>query len=378
MKKIAFIDIHPQSPILGAVPPSQAPGLDEEDRTVIYLFNESGEGYDYEKSLDYSLQTELSNVDEFYVSIPANFFNFRILNLPFSDKEKIRNVLPIELDNLVLGRSEEIVFDIIVPGDGDTSTDVLVVYMEKSAMNQILGELAHRNIDPRVVTSIDLQTVGYDMEGFSQNLSEQLLIPPPWNESERIMYALHEILKPTINFRTGQFTYRKDVEKRAKALKFTVALGFLLVFVIHANILFQTVMAKKESADIAKEMRVAYSSIFPGEKKTIDELYQLKSHIREIGEKNDALTGVSTLQFLLDLSRRMESQIVYNDIQIEKGLVKLKGEARSTDDLTKIRTKLSEFLSDVSVSDVKTTAQGKILFTVVAKGTASGFLSARE
>jgi type II secretory pathway component PulL len=369
MKKIAFIDIHSQSPILGAQSSSHVPGQNEEDRTVIYLFHESSEGYDYEKSLDYTSQTELSEVDEFYVSIPANFFNFRILNLPFSDREKIRKVLPIELDNLVLGGSEEIVFDIIVLGGDDASADVLVVYTEKSALNKILGELAHRNIDPRVVTSIDLQTVGYGLGEFPQNIAEQLLIPPLWHESDRITYAQQEILKPSINLRTGQFAYRKDVEKTAKALKITVALGFLLAFVIHANILFQTVMTKKENADIAKEMRVAYSSIFPGEKKIIDELYQLKSHIREIGEKNDALTGVSALQFLAELSKRMESQVVYNDIQIEKGLVKLKGEARSTDDLTKIRAKLSEFLSDVSVSDVKPTAQGKILFTVVAKGT---------
>lgn len=369
MKKIAFIDIHPQSPILGAQPLSQVPDQNENDRTIIYLFHETGEGYSYEKSLDYSSQEELSDVDEFYVSIPANFFNFRIVNLPFSDREKIRKVLPIELDNLVLGGSEEIVFDIIVPGGDDVSADVLVVYIEKSAMNHILGELAHRKIDPRVVTSIDLQTVGYGVEGFPQNIAERLLIPPLWNESERITNAQQEIVNPTINLRTGQFAYRKDVEKKAKALKITVALGFLLAFVIHANVLFQTGMTKKESADIAKEMRAAYSNIFPGEKKTIDELYQLKSHMREIGEKHDALTGVSTLQFLLDLSRRMESHIVYNDIQIEKGLVKLKGEARSTDDLTKIKTKLSEFLSDVSVSDVKPTAQGKILFTVVAKGT---------
>jgi len=369
MKKIAFIDIHSQSPLLGAQSSSQIPDQNGEDRTVIYLFHESGEGYGYEKSLDYSSEAELSGVDEFYVSIPANFFNFRILNLPFSDSEKIRKVLPLELDNLVLGGSEEVVFDIIVPGNDDDSADVLVVYTEKSAMKQILGELAQRNIDPRVVTSIDLQTVEYGMGGFPQNLAEQLLIAPPWNESERIPYAQQEILKPTINLRTGQFAYRKDVEKKAKALKITVALGFLLAFIIHANILFQTVMTKKESADIAKEMRVAYSSIFPGEKKTIDELYQLKAHIKEIGEKHDALTGVSILHFLLDLSKRTESHIVYDDVQIEKGLVKLKGEARSADDLTKIRTKLSEFLSDVTVSDVKPTAQGKILFTVVAKGT---------
>jgi len=369
MKKVAFIDIHSSSPLLGVQPSSYIPGANEEDRTAIYLFHESGEGYDCENSLDYTSQAEVSGVDEFYVSIPASFLNFRILNFPFSDREKIRKVLPIELDNLVLGGSGEIVFDIIVRSGDDASADVLVVYTDKSAMNKILEALAHRNIDPRVVTSIDLQTVGSGTGGFPQNLAEQLLIPPLWNESDRIAYAQQEILKPGINLRTGQFAYRKDVEKIAKALKLTVALGFVLAFVIHANILFQTVTTKKESADIAKEMRVAYSSIFPGEKKVIDDLYQLKSHIKEIGEKNDALTGVGALQVLAELSKRMESQIVYNDIQIEKGLVKLKGEARSADDLTKMRTKLSEFLSGVSVSDVKPTAQGKILFTVVAKGT---------
>jgi len=369
MRKIAFIDIHPQSPILGAQPSSQVPDESREDRTVVYLFHETGEGYRYEKSLDFSSPTEFSDVDEFYASVPASFFNYRIVNVPFSEREKIKKILPLELDNLVLGGFEEIVFDIIVSAADDASADVLVVYAEKSAMSRILKELALKNSDPRVVTSTDLRMIGYGIEGLPQNIAEQLLTTPPWNESERIAYAQQEILKPSINLRAGQFAYRKDIEKKAKALKITVAIGFLLALVIHANILFQAVMSKKESADIAKEMRVAYSGIFPGEKKTIDELYQLKSHIKEIGEKNDALTGVSALQFLLDLSKRMESPVVYNDIQIEKGLVKLKGEARSTDDLTKIKTKLSEFLTDVSVSDVKPTAQGKILFTVVAKGT---------
>ena len=59
--------------------------------------------------------------------------------------------------------------------------------------------------------------------------------------------------------------------------------------------------------------------------------------------------------------------VVYTEIQIEKGLIKLKGESRSMDEVSKVKTKLSEFLSDVSVSDIKPAAQGKILFTVVAK-----------
>ena len=115
-------------------------------------------------------------------------------------------------------------------------------------------------------------------------------------------------------------------------------------------------------------MRGSYSSLFPSDKKTIDVLNQLKSHIREIEEKNDTLTGITTLQFLMDLSKRRESYTVYTDIQIEKGLIKMKAETSSMDDLSKIEMKLSEFLPDVSISDVKTSAHGKILFTVIAKG----------
>jgi hypothetical protein len=377
MKTIGFIDIHPQSPMCRSDASSPPADMYGEDKSVIYFFKDVNGGYNYEKTLDYNSPDELADIDEFYISIPAALLDFRIVNFPFSDREKIKKVLPIELDNLVLGGSDEIVFDTIIPDGDDASVDVLVAYTRKNILNQILTEFAGRNIDPRFITSIDLRAVVTDIkadngEGFQTSIAERLLIPQQWNESDRITQAKQEIEKPTINLRTGQFVYTKDAEKMGRALKITVLLGFLLALVIHTNILFQTIMTKKEASAIAKEMRISYSSLFPGEKKTIDELYQLKSHIREIGEKHDALAGVDSLQFLMDLSRVTEGTVVYTEIQIEKGLIKLKGESRSMDELSKVKTNLSEFLSDVSVSDVKPVAEGKILFTVVAKEIAPG------
>jgi hypothetical protein len=372
MKTIAFIDIHPQNPICRSDTSSQWADKDKEDKSVIYLFKQDNGEYTYEKTVDYNLSNELVGIDEFYISIPSTILDFRIVNFPFSDREKIKKVLPIELDNLVLGGSEEIVYDAIIPDGDDSSVNVLVTYTGKNILNQILTSFAGRNIDPRVVTSIDLQTVDKTVktngkEGFQKSVAEQLLAPREWNESDRITQAKKEIGKPTINLRTGQFVYTKDAERTGRALKVTVVLGFLLALVIHANILFKTIMIKKETTAIAQEMRVLYSGLFPGEKRTIDELYKLKSHIREVGEKNDILTGVNSLRFLMDLSKGTDLNVVYAEIQIEKGLIKLKGESRSMDEMSKVKTKLSEFLTDVSVSDIKSNAQGKILFTVVAK-----------
>jgi hypothetical protein len=312
-------------------------------------------------------------IDEFYVSLPATILDFRILNFPFSDKEKITKAIPLELDNYIIGDPEEIIFDSIILGSDDTSVEVLVAYARKEGINHVLTQLARKNIDPRVITSIDLQTVvktgeGSDREGFRGSIAEHLIGLKKWDQNQRISAAAQELTKPTIDLRIGQFAYKKDAEKIGKALRITFLLAFLLALVVHASIMFQAVMMKKEVATIMSDMRGSYSSLFPSDKKTIDVLNQLKSHIREIEEKSDTLTGITTLQFLMDLSKRRDSYTVYTDIQIEKGLIKMKAETSSMDDLSKIEKKLSEFLLDVSVSDVKTSAHGKILFTVIAKG----------
>jgi hypothetical protein len=376
MKKVGVIDIHPNSPMCGPHPSSQETNLYGDDQSLIHLFKITGDGYTYETTLDYALQKEWVGIDEFYVSLPTTILDFRILNFPFSDKEKVTKAIPLELDNYIMGGSEEIVFDSINLGGDDTSVEVLVAYARKEVLNHVLTQLARKNIDPRIITSIDLQTViktgeGSGQEEFRGSVAEQLIGLQKWDQNQRIIAAENELTKPTINLRIGQFAYKKDAERTGKALRITVILASLLALVVHASIMFQTIMIKKEFTTITSDMRGSYSSLFPSDKKTIDVLSQLKSHMREIEEKNDALTGITTLQFLMDLSKRRESYTVYTDIQIEKGLIKMKAETSSMDDLSKIKMKLSEFLPGVSVYDVKTTAHGKILFTVIAKGQSS-------
>ena len=373
MKKVGVIDIHPNSPICRPHPPSQETDEYGDDQSLIHLFNMTKDGYAHEATLGYASQKDWIGIDEFYVSLPASILDFRILNFPFSDKEKITKAIPLELDNYIIGGSEEIVFDSINLGGDDASVEVLVAYVRKDVLNHVLSQLSRKNIDPRVITSIDLQTVvktgeGGDREGFRGSIAEHLIDLQKWDQRQRIIAAGKELTEPTINLRIGQFVYRKDAERTGKALRITAILALLLALVVHASIAFQAIMIEKELATISSDMRGSYSSLFPSDKKTVDALNQLKSHIREIEEKNDTLTGIATLQFLMDLSKRRESYVVYTDIQIEKNLIRMKAETSSMDDLSKIKMKLSEFLPDVSISDVKTTAHGKILFTVIAKG----------
>ncbi len=369
MKRIGFIDIHPQSP-LGKAQASEPPGGDQ---SAIYLFHEAGEGYVYEKNLDdHASPEERQGVSEFYVSVPAALLDFRVLSFPFADKEKIAEIIPLELSNLMLGGPGDIVFDSIMLGGSDTSVDVLVIYIGTEVLHRILGDLEQKNIDPRVVTSLDLTPPAGDgnesgREQFFHSLGARLTSPAPWDQARRISAAGREIAEPTLNLRKGPLIYTKDAAKTGKALRITVVLAFLLVLIVHASILFQALMTKKESAAIARQMRLSYVSLFPGEKKTIDELYQLKSHIKEGRETVNLLSGVAPLRLLLGLSRRMEASVVYTDISLEKGLIKMKAEARSMDDLAKVQKGISGFLTGVAISDIKPAGRGKVLFTVIAK-----------
>ena len=373
MKTIGFIDIHPNNSLCGQPCTYPDTGMHKDDPSAIYIFRETGNEYNHEMTLACNDQDAPADIDEFYVSIPAAMLDFRILNFPFSDREKIRRATPLELDTLTMADPDEIVFDTVILGSAEATVDVLVAYMRKDALHHILEALARRKIDPRVVTSIDLHTVIHAVRetssgsGFSESVAGLLSNSLEWDVSRRVSAARLEISMPVINLRSGQLAYRKDAEKTKRALKMTVFMGILLAVVIHAGFFSQTIMMKQEAASIAREMRTAYNDIFPGDRKVIDELYQLKSHLREIKERSDALTGTDPLRFLVNLSQRMEQNVVYTDIHLEKGIIKMKAESRSMDDLAKIKVKLSEFLSDVSISDIRPVDQGKVLFTVVAR-----------
>jgi type II secretory pathway component PulL len=192
--------------------------------------------------------------------------------------------------------------------------------------------------------------------------------PPVFKESDRLDFAGQEIIKPTINLRTGTFVYTKGSEKVEKRMKQAAILAGALALAIHANILIHTIAVKKETASIRQAISKTYRGLFPSEKTIVDELYQMKSHMKEIKTNRDALVGITPLSFLSDLSKRMDANIIYHDIQIEKGMIKMKAEAPKMDTLNTVKAKLSEFLSDVSIADVRPMENGRIVFTVIAKG----------
>ena len=94
------------------------------------------------------------------VSISADHFSYRILQIPFKDSKKIKMVLPFELEPTVPYPVDDLIIDFIdlAPTGHNDHTDVIAVAVPNSELTPYLGTLNAIKIDPEMVTLSGLPT----------------------------------------------------------------------------------------------------------------------------------------------------------------------------------------------------------------------------
>lgn len=108
--------------------------------------------------LQVALETLRNEIDidgcDCVVSISADYFSYRLLQIPFKDPKKIQMVLPFELEPAVPYPIDDLIIDFIDLGsDGHSDhSDVIVAAVMKSELNRYLETLAAIKIDPEMVT----------------------------------------------------------------------------------------------------------------------------------------------------------------------------------------------------------------------------------
>lgn len=305
-------------------------------------------------------------IEEFYLSIPLSMLSFRILNLPFRDKKRISEVIPFELQGLIMEDVGNIVFDSLCLGKEDGGFNVLVVYIEKSRFESILDDLSKVGIDPVIAGSIE---IGYILKETTDPVQITRKLIDYANgldiKGEGEMDFLSEELEnPTVNLRTGAFEFKGDAEKLSRVFKVMTFLMIMIALVINLDISFRILRDRKDITLIRKEIKRSYSELFPSEKKITDELYQLKAHLKEVKEKRDLIGGVQVTEFLLKLSQMRSRGIVFHEIGVSTEGLSLKGEATSMDEINNLKTVLSRIIQEINASDIKPLAGGRLGFAV--------------
>ncbi len=88
------------------------------------------------------------------VSISADHFSYRILQIPFKDSKKIRMVLPFELEPTVPYPIDNLVIDFIDLESAAQSdhSEVIAVAVPRSELDPYIESLAELKIDPEMIT----------------------------------------------------------------------------------------------------------------------------------------------------------------------------------------------------------------------------------
>ena len=317
---------------------------------------------------DYSfdLQFVPAGLEESCLSLPLDLLDFRVLELPFSDVSKIRELLPYELDSLVLGGASGVVFDVHLLGESDGKSRVLVAFLHKETLRAILKGLKASGLDPRTVTSVELSHV-LATASSEEDLMRRLTTPVTLEAEARLQQAAREADNPSINLRRGELAYTADTEKTRKSLKVTAVLAILVLIIVLSDLSFMTISLHRKNRAIGEEMRSTYLSLFPHEKRITSETYQLKAHIKELKDRESSFTGISPLETMLELTRISRPGTKLTEITMDRDAIVLKGECPSLSDVQTIRDELQGVMKDVTISDTKPSSQNTTLFTLTGK-----------
>ena len=338
-----------------------------EKKLDFYLFSRQGSqttlldsrSVQIEEEVDSSVLKSVINAktDELYLSVPLDSLTLRELQFPFSDKSKINNTISYELDGILLGNINDYIIDHIIIDTTDVETRVLSVCLEKSKLQEVISMFSAFDMEPKVITSIDLRLSGGN--------TDKLFDEPVTDSELRAAAAGQELLNPSINLRQHELSYRGDIERFTNKLKLTAVLAIAVFAILSASSIFSIINLNKEHESLTKGMQDIYRATFPEDKKIIDVGRQFKGKLKVLTEKKAALGGLPVLDILQTIAMNKKDILTLYEFSADGKNLVIKGAAKSFEDVESLKNTLASLFKGVKVIESGTSADNKIIFTIL-------------
>jgi general secretion pathway protein L len=154
------------------------------------------------------------------VSLPADCIHFRFLHVPFKEDNKIRQVLPFELEPTLPIAVENLKIDFqkIVTGD---QADVLAVAIDKSVLQDYMDKLAAANIRPQLVVPAGFSLIAQITDIEEQSVAKALFLDV--DAGQTTLFALRSGHIETVRSMISGFGSAAAVEASALRVRQTIA-----------------------------------------------------------------------------------------------------------------------------------------------------------
>jgi type II secretory pathway component PulL len=312
-----------------------------------------------DEELNPSLLTSFIKVktDEIYLSLPLDLLTLREISFPFSDRSKISNTISYELEGILIGNTNDYSIDHIVIESTDGSSKVLAACIEKKKLQEIIGMLSALDLEPKVITSLDLQLSGGD--------SNKLFDEAVSDKESRAAAALQELLNPSINLRQDELFYQGDIERLKKKLRLTAVLSIIILIILSTSSGLSFINLNKEQKSLNNKIESIYRGVFPEDKKIVDVGRQFKGKMNTLIKKKEALAGIPVLDILRNIAVKKDRKITLHGFNSDGKNLIIKGAAKSFEDVESFKNTLATEFKGVKVMDSETSADKQIIFSII-------------
>lgn len=273
-----------------------------------------------------------------YISIDA--FSMRKAVLPDLDRDKMREVLPFEMEGLFLSPSSDLVFDFFPLRPAEKGMECLVFALKKG--------MADNYIAPFVKAGLNIVSVS-----------------PLWDErlSES---SVHEgvFYKTALNLAPAGLTGDKKKKKAMDVYRtaFMYAVAVLLVFAFGLSIRYYLVL--KNEARMKTEVSAVYGSLFPGQKMPSDLYYGIQAKLVELKQNYRVFKGIEVLGILKSISESSWEGLRVKEITMDGNKTILKGEGSDYAAVEQFRNNLKKRFGNLQPLETKSLPDGKAVFVI--------------
>lgn len=362
------------------------------------------------------------------LALPPSLLFMRELELPITDRAKVRELLPLELKGETALDTDALAFDALPLAGGK----VLAVWGRIEELSRQIELLKDAGLEPETVTSslyhwnklapaagtvavCDGEALAAYQDGapvhfraFPANAGE--------NELERTVAALElargikvdrvlahvpgsrgELISPAaglleafgddaraahdlagayavasavqdgsaINLRRGPLAYTAGTEKLYQRLKVSLILACALVLLIFAESGVRYYLVKRDLTSLDRTITGIYKEVFPTRKKAVDEVAELRSEIKRL---EGAKTSSNVLKLMKDLAEVKGEDVggIY-EAEVTGSDVRLKGDAKNFQAANDFKARAAALMDGTEVSETKSRPDGSVTFTLSGK-----------
>ena len=316
---------------------------------ALCLYEENGGFRIYDQETKYfsptaekieDLLNELDRKRDIRLYISLDAFAMRKTVLPHLESEKMREILPFEMEGLFLSPSSALVFDFYPLRSAEKGTEGIVFALNK--------EMAGEYIAPFVKAGLNIVSLS-----------------PLWDDKLSEFVADKEVFyKTPLNLASAGLTGEKEMRKAMDVYRtvFIYTVAVLLVFIVGLS--FRYLLILKKETGMKKEVSAVYASLFPGQKMPPDLYYGVQSKLVELKQNYKVFKGIEVLGVLKSVSESTREGIRVKEINMDGDKVTLKGEGADYAVVEQFRNNLKKNFGDVQLLETKNMPDSKSGFAI--------------